>query len=101
MLFEISEGGVLAAQDFVAAATAAGIKQGGVLDMVMIHSLRPAAAAGTLTQNVFRGPSTQVTEEAVANGSARTIIVNSGNANCATGSRGWPTPVAWVSWPRS
>ena len=88
MLFEITEGGVLAAQDFVAAATCAGIKQAGVLDMVLIHSLRPTAAAATLTQNVFRAASTYVTQEAVANGHARTIVVNSGNANCATGTQG-------------
>lgn len=88
MLFELAEGGVLAAQDFVAAATCAGIKADGVLDMVLIHSLRPAAAAATLTQNVFRAASTYVTQEAVADGQARTIVVNSGNANCATGTRG-------------
>lgn len=88
MLFETTEGGVLAAKDFVAAATCAGIKQDGILDMVLIHSLRPAAAAATLTQNVFRAASTYVTQEAVADGQARTIVVNSGNANCATGTRG-------------
>lgn len=88
MLFDITEGGVLAAKDFVAAATCAGIKADGVLDMVLIHSLRPAAAAATLTQNVFRAASTYVTQEAVANGAARTIVVNSGNANCATGTQG-------------
>lgn len=88
MLFDITEGGVLAAKDFVAAATCAGIKADGILDMVLIHSQRPAAAAATLTQNVFRAASTYVTQEAVANGYARTIVVNSGNANCATGTRG-------------
>jgi len=92
MQFEILTGdagaGVLAAQDFVGAAICAGIKQDDVLDMVMIHSLRPAAAAATITQNVFRAAPTYVTEEAVADGYARTIIVNSGNANCATGSQG-------------
>ncbi len=88
MLFDIVEGGVLAARDFVAAAVAAGLKQDGVLDMVMIHSLRPAAAVATLTRNVFRAAPTYVTGEAVADGYARTIIVNSGNANCATGSQG-------------
>lgn len=88
MLFEIIEGGVLAAQGFTAAATCAGIKQDGVLDMVLIKSDRPAAAAATLTQNVFRAAPTFVTEAAVANGVAQAIVVNSGNANCATGSEG-------------
>ena len=88
MLFEIIEGGVLAAQGFTAAATCAGIKQDGILDMVLIKSDRPAAAAVTLTQNVFRAAPTFVTEAAVANGVAQAIVVNSGNANCATGSEG-------------
>ncbi|MCE5241191.1 bifunctional ornithine acetyltransferase/N-acetylglutamate synthase [bacterium] len=88
MLFEIIEGGVLAAQGFTAAATCAGIKQDGILDMVLIKSDRPAAAATTLTQNVFRAAPTFVTEAAVANGVAQAIVVNSGNANCATGSEG-------------
>jgi len=88
MLFEIIEGGVLAAKGFMAAATAAGIKPDGSLDMTLIHSERPAAAAATITQNVFRAAPTYITEAAVANGVAQTIIVNSGNANCATGSQG-------------
>ena len=88
MLFEITEGGVLAAQGFTAAATCAGIKKDGILDMVLIRSDQPAAAAATLTQNVFRAAPTHVTQAAVANGTAQAIIVNSGNANCATGSQG-------------
>jgi len=88
MLFEIIEGGVLAAEGFTAAAICAGIKQDGILDMVLIKSDRPAAAAATLTQNVFRAAPTYVTEAAVANGVAQVIVVNSGNANCATGSPG-------------
>lgn len=85
--FTVIEGGVLAAEDFVAAATNCGIKPD-ALDLVMIHSLRPAAAAATLTQNRFRAAPTHVTEEAVADGNAQTIVVNSGNANCATGEQG-------------
>jgi glutamate N-acetyltransferase/amino-acid N-acetyltransferase len=88
MAYELISGGVLAAEGFVAAAVSAGIKPEGVLDMVMIHSLYPAAAAATLTQNTFRAAPTCVTAEAVADGTARTIIVNSGNANCATGAQG-------------
>ena len=85
---KIIDGGVLAAKDFVAAAMNCGIKEDGVLDLVLIHSLRPAAAAATLTQNRFRAASTYVTEEAVADGNAQTIVANSGHANCATGQQG-------------
>ncbi len=84
---EIS-GGVLAAEGFVAAAIASGIKPPPALDLVMIHSEVPAAAAATVTQNRFRAAPTYVTQEAVADGTARTIIVNSGNANAGTGRQG-------------
>jgi glutamate N-acetyltransferase/amino-acid N-acetyltransferase len=85
--FKPIPGGVLAAKDFVAAAVHCGIKKD-KLDLVMIHSLRPAAAAATVTQNKFRAAPTYVTQEAVADGNAQTIIANSGNANCATGEQG-------------
>lgn len=85
--YKVIDGGVLAAKDFVAAAINCGIKKD-KLDLVMIHSLRPAAAAATLTRNKFRAAPTQVTEKVVSDGNAQTIIANSGNANCATGQQG-------------
>ncbi len=84
---EIS-GGVLAAQGFVAGAIAGGIKPPPALDLVMIHSQYPASAAATVTRNVFRAAPTYITQEAVADGKARTIIINSGNANAGTGAQG-------------
>ncbi len=84
---EIS-GGVLAAEGFVAAAMASGIKPPPALDLVMIHSQLPAAAAATVTKSRFRAAPTYVTQEAVADGKAQTIICNSGNANAGTGRQG-------------
>lgn len=85
--FKVIEGGVLAARDYVAAAMNCGIKPE-ALDLVLIHSKRPAVAAATLTQNRFRAAPTYVTGEAVAEGFVQSIVVNSGNANCATGEQG-------------
>ncbi len=85
--FKVIEGGVLAAKDYVAAAMNCGIKPE-ALDLVLIHSKRPAVAAATLTQNRFRAAPTFVTGEAVAEGFVQSIVVNSGNANCATGEQG-------------
>lgn len=84
---KVVEGGVLAAEGFVAAAMNCGVKAE-ALDLVMIHSLTPAAAAATVTQNRFRAAPTYVTQQAVADGRAQTIVANSGNANCATGDQG-------------
>lgn len=85
--FKVIDGGVLAAREFLAGAVNCGIKPDS-LDLVMIHSLRPASAAATVTQNTFRAAPTYVTQQAVADGNAQTIVVNSGNANCATGEHG-------------
>jgi glutamate N-acetyltransferase/amino-acid N-acetyltransferase len=90
--FEVVEGGILAAEGFVAATIAAGIKPEG-LDMLLLHSEAPAAAAATLTTNQMRAAPTYVTEQHVADGSARTVIVSSGNANAATGEQGMAAAV--------
>lgn len=85
--FRPIDGGLLAPEGFVASATAAGIKPEG-LDMMLLHSQAPASAAATITTNRFRAAPTYVTERNVADGTARTVIVNSGNANAATGPQG-------------
>ena len=85
--FRVIDGGVLAAKGFTAAAMNCGIKPE-ALDLVLIHSALPAVPAATLTQNRFRAAPTYVTSEACASGYVRTIVVNSGNANCATGDQG-------------
>ncbi len=87
---EIKEikGGVLAAEGFVGAAMASGIKPPPALDLVMIHSQYPANAAAVVTKNQFRAAPTYVTQETMADGKARTIICNSGNANAGTGQQG-------------
>lgn len=80
-------GNVSAPAGFRAAACNCGVKTDQP-DLVLICSDRPASAAATLTTNRFRAAPTYVTERAVANGSARVIVANSGNANCATGRQG-------------
>lgn len=85
--FHEIDGGLLVAEEFVAAAGASGIKPEG-LDMLLLHSRLPASAAATITTNRFRAAPTHVTARHVADGSARTVIANSGNANAATGAQG-------------
>ncbi len=87
MKFTQIDGGVLVAEDFVAAGVACGVKVEGS-DLMMLHSLRPATAAATITTNRFRAAPTYVTERHIADGSARTVVTNSGNANAATGTQG-------------
>src|SRR5437667_12063432 len=75
---------------FKTAAVAAGIKAGGVLDLALIYSEKPAAAAAVFTQNTFIAAPLIVSKKHLEETGhrARTILVNSGNANAATGEAG-------------
>ena len=54
----------------------------------MLYSEYPCVSAGVYTRNVFNGSPLTVTREAVGGSGLRAVVVNSGNANAATGSQG-------------
>ncbi|CAN5522344.1 bifunctional ornithine acetyltransferase/N-acetylglutamate synthase [soil metagenome] len=57
-------------------------------DLGLLYSDHPCVAAGVFTRNAFKGAPLAVTKEAVVNGGVQAIVVNSGNANAATGQQG-------------
>jgi glutamate N-acetyltransferase / amino-acid N-acetyltransferase len=75
---------------FKTAAVSAGIKVSGILDLALIYSDAPATAAAVFTQNTFIAPPLIVTRRHLeeTNYRVRALIVNSGNANAATGEIG-------------
>src|SRR5262245_8006126 len=75
---------------FKTAALAAGIKANGALDLALICSDTPATAAAVFTQNFFIAPPLIVSRRHLeeTNHRVRALIVNSGNANAATGEAG-------------
>src|SRR5438552_2789838 len=75
---------------FKTAAVAAGIKASAVLDLALIYSDTPATAAAVFTQNTFIAPPLIVSRRHLeeTNHRVRALIVNSGNANAATGDAG-------------
>ena len=75
---------------FKTAAVAAGIKANGELDLALICSDTPATAAAVFTQNTFIAPPLVVSRKHLeeTNHRVRALIVNSGNANAATGEAG-------------
>jgi len=77
-------------QGFKMAAVAAGIKSAGTLDLSLIYSEKPAVAAAVFTQNTFiAAPLVVSKRHLVETGHrVRAVIVNSGNANAATGEAG-------------
>src|SRR6266567_8787055 len=58
------------------------------LDFTVIASDVPAAAAAMFTQNRFCGAAIIVGREHVANGQLQAFVINSKNANVATGEQG-------------
>lgn len=77
-------------QGFKMAAIAAGIKAKGALDLALIYSEKPAAIAAMFTQNTFIAAPLIVSKKHLQESGhrARAVIVNSGNANAATGEAG-------------
>ena len=76
------EGGVCAAQGFQAAGVHCGIRKNrSKKDLALIYSQTECAVACTYTQNKVFGAPITVTRKHVANGKAKAIICNSGNAN--------------------
>lgn len=84
MMREIT-GGVCAAQGFTAGAIRCGVKASSPKDdTAVILSAVPCAAAAVYTRNRVKAAPLQVTREHLADGTARAIVANSGNANaCA------------------
>jgi glutamate N-acetyltransferase/amino-acid N-acetyltransferase len=66
----------------------AGIRYTDRPDMALIHSETDATVAGVFTRNRVKAAPVIMDIRKVRSGSGRTIIVNSGNANACTGSRG-------------
>ncbi|WP_119066303.1 bifunctional glutamate N-acetyltransferase/amino-acid acetyltransferase ArgJ [Rubrobacter indicoceani] len=84
----ISGKGATAAAGFSASGVSCGVRKSGVLDLAVLFSEVPCVVAGAFTQNAFRGAPLGVTEGAVEGGALRAVVVNSGNANAATGAAG-------------
>ncbi len=89
-MFQYIEGGVTAAQGFQAAAIHAGIKsvKPDKLDLAIVLSAQPAAAAGVFTQNKYAAAPVKWCRQVQQQGVAQGFIVNSGIANAVTGTLG-------------
>ena len=81
--------GILWPKGFLAAAVHSGIKpQKRLLDLGIIYSEVPATAAATFTTNRVKAAPVKLSRKRIRRGRAQAIVINSGNANCATGKRG-------------
>ena len=95
------DGGVTSAEGFAAAGVHAGFRANpNKFDLALVVADEPAAAAGMFTQNVFCAAPVQVSRAHLqatggsaadglpVHGTARAVVINSGNANAATGDIG-------------
>ena len=80
------------------AATACGLKKTGALDLALLSSDVPASAAAVFTQNLVVAAPVVVSKAHLkaSKGRMRAVIVNAGNANCATGAAGYAASVKTV-----
>lgn len=87
---QLPHGSVTSPAGFSAAAVAAGIKQSGRPDLVLVVADRDCAAAAVFTRNqVAAAPVLLDRDTLAANAAAlRGVIINAGNANACTGAPG-------------
>jgi len=79
-------------------ATACGLKKTGALDLALLSSDVPASVAAVFTQNLVVAAPVVVSKAHLkaSKGRMRAVIVNAGNANCATGTAGYAASVKTV-----
>ena len=80
--------GVCFPRGFRAAGVTCGIKASGAPDLALLASDGDAAAAGAFTRSRLAAAPVLVSREHLADGRARAVVVNSGNANACTGAQG-------------
>lgn len=86
---KILRGGITSVNGILASGVSCGIKRDSKLDLALIFSEKVSAAAGLFTTNRFIAPPLILTKKNLRKGIGQAVIVNSGNANAATGSRGY------------
>ncbi len=83
---------VTAAQGFEAAGVAVGLKSTGKKDVAVVVNRGPRkAAAAVFTSNRAKANPILWSQQAIADGVAEAVVLNSGGANCFTGSFGFQT----------
>jgi glutamate N-acetyltransferase/amino-acid N-acetyltransferase len=79
---------VTAPKGFVASGVHCGIRKNERRDLAIVHSLERATGAGMFTINRVQAAPVVVCKEHLAGSQPQAVVVNSGNANAATGSSG-------------
>jgi glutamate N-acetyltransferase / amino-acid N-acetyltransferase len=78
------EGGVTAVDGVRAGGVTSGVKPSGRPDLALVATDAPAGAAVVTTTNIVKASACSLSEAHAADGSARAVVINSGNANVCT-----------------
>ncbi|NQU19620.1 bifunctional glutamate N-acetyltransferase/amino-acid acetyltransferase ArgJ [bacterium] len=73
-----------------------GIKKSKNKDLGLIYSQLPCSAAGMFTSNRVQADSLKICREHLSSKESRAVVVNSGNANCFVGKRGFQDAISIV-----
>lgn len=86
----IEGGGITSPKGFTAGAVYVGVKSRKTQkpDVAVLYSETEASCAAVFTTNKFCAAPVILDREILKNGKARAIVINSGNANAATGTQG-------------
>ncbi|MEO0453931.1 MAG: bifunctional glutamate N-acetyltransferase/amino-acid acetyltransferase ArgJ [Verrucomicrobiota bacterium] len=84
----IENGGITAPLGFLAAGIASGIKSGNKKDLALIVSERDAKVGTAYTSNLIKAAPVKISMQHNRRSKVKGVVINSGNANCATGIRG-------------
>ncbi len=84
----ITSGAITSVSGFLAGAIHAGIKSKGELDLSILYSEAPSAAAGVFTTNRIKSAPVILSQRHLLKRQAQAIVVNSGCANACVGERG-------------
>jgi glutamate N-acetyltransferase/amino-acid N-acetyltransferase len=79
---------ITASKGFVASGVHCGIRKRERRDLALVRSLEPATGAGMFTINRVQAAPVVVCKEHLAQAEPQAVVVNSGNANAATGAAG-------------
>ena len=88
---------VTAAEGFLAAGVACGIRKSGALDLALLRSVGRATGAAMFTKNRVQAAPVLVSKAHLAVAEPQAVVVNSGTANAATGMRGEIDAIATAS----
>jgi len=86
--FAFADGGVVAPRGFLASGVSAGLKSEGKRDLALVAAEKSVPAAAVFTTNQVAAAPVVVSRRHIANGLARAVVINAGNANACTGAQG-------------